>query len=144
MNFCIATLILKVEENIQYFWHILLYYFKNSRNATDMQKKVCAVCGEGAVTDRTCQKWFAQFRAGDFSLTVLHSQVDCEVSSDRIDTSVENNQHYTMREIANILKISKLIKLLVKMKNVSFMEKKAMNFLANPILCLERLFLLRL
>ena len=25
------------------------------------KKKVCAVCGEGAVTDRTCQKWFAKF-----------------------------------------------------------------------------------
>ena len=25
------------------------------------QKKVCAVYGEGAVTDRMCQKWFAKF-----------------------------------------------------------------------------------
>ena len=24
--------------------------------------------GEGAVTDRTCQKWFVKFHAGDFSL----------------------------------------------------------------------------
>ena len=33
-----------------------------------MQKKVCAVYGEGAVIDQTCQKWFVKFRAGDFSL----------------------------------------------------------------------------
>ena len=33
---------------------------------------------------------------------------------------IETNQPYTMREIANILKISKSITLLVKMKNVSF------------------------
>ena len=26
-----------------------------------MQKKICAVNGEGAVTDHTCQKWFAEF-----------------------------------------------------------------------------------
>ena len=31
-----------------------------------MQKKICAVYGEGAMTDRTRQKWFAKFRAGDF------------------------------------------------------------------------------
>ena len=31
-------------------------------------KKTCAVYGEGAVTDRTCQKRFAKFHAGDFSL----------------------------------------------------------------------------
>ena len=24
--------------------------------------------GEGAVTDQTCQQWFAEFPAGDFSL----------------------------------------------------------------------------
>ena len=32
------------------------------------KKKICAVYGEGAVTDRMCQKWFARFSAGDFSL----------------------------------------------------------------------------
>ena len=29
---------------------------------------ICAVYEEGAVTDRMCQKWFAKFQAGDFSL----------------------------------------------------------------------------
>ena len=31
-------------------------------------RKITAVYGEGAVTDKTCQKWFAKFSAGDFSL----------------------------------------------------------------------------
>ena len=31
-------------------------------------KKIYAVYGEGAVTDPMCQKWFAKFCAGDFSL----------------------------------------------------------------------------
>ena len=40
-----------------------------------------------------------------------------------------------MQEIANILKIFKSIKLLVKIKNVFFIlwKKNEMNFLANPI-----------
>ena len=63
MNFCEAILILKMEEDTQHFWCIMLYYFKKSKNATQTQKKICAVCGEGAVTDRTCQKWFETFRA---------------------------------------------------------------------------------
>ena len=25
------------------------------------KKEICVVYGEGAVTDQTCQKWFAQF-----------------------------------------------------------------------------------
>ena len=57
-----------MEENMQYFWHIMLYYVKKGKNATEMQKKICVVHGEGAVTDWMCQKWFVKFHAGDFSL----------------------------------------------------------------------------
>ena len=53
---------------MQYFQHVMLYYIWKGKSATKMQKKICAVYGEGAVTYRTCQKWFAKFHAGDFSL----------------------------------------------------------------------------
>ena len=80
---------------------------------------------EGAVTDETCQKWFVKFCAGDFSLDDapwLGRPV--EVDSDHIETLIENNQYSTMQEIADILKMSKSIKLLVKMKNGSFILQK--------------------
>ena len=49
-----------MEENA--FWHTMLYHFKKGKNTTVMQKqKICAVYGEGAVTDQTCQKVFAEF-----------------------------------------------------------------------------------
>ena len=51
VNFCVAILILKKEENMQHFWHIMLYYFKKGKNITEMQKKICAVYGRDAVTD---------------------------------------------------------------------------------------------
>ena len=92
------------------------------------KKKICAVYGEGAVTDQMCQKWFAKFPAGDFSLDIapwLGRLV--EVDSNQIKTLIENNQHYTTWEIADILKISKSIKLLVKMRNVSFILYKIIN-----------------
>ena len=44
---------------------------------------------------------------------------------------VETNQHYSMWEIADILKISRSIKLLVKMKKVSFILWKKLNELFN-------------
>ena len=49
VNFCVAILILKMEDNTQHFWHIMLYYFKKGKNATEMQKrkKIRAVYGEG-------------------------------------------------------------------------------------------------
>ena len=86
----------------------MLYYFEKDKNASETHKKVCAVYGEGAVTDRTCQKWFAKFHAGDFLLDdAPRSGRPVEVDSDQIETIIENNQCYTTREIADILKISK-------------------------------------
>ena len=61
MNFCAAILILKMEEETQHFWLIMLYYFKEDKNATEAQISICAVYGEDAVTDWMCQKWFAKF-----------------------------------------------------------------------------------
>ena len=68
VNFCVAILILNMEDDMQHFQHIMLYYFKKGENATETQKKICAVYGEGAVTDQTCQKLFSKFCAGDFLL----------------------------------------------------------------------------
>ena len=67
VNFHVTILILKMEENMQRFWHIMLYYFKKGKNATELQEMICAVY-EVAVTDRTCQKWFVKFHAGQCSM----------------------------------------------------------------------------
>ena len=122
-----------MEENMQYFGYIMLYYLKKSKRATELQKKkkVCAVYGDGAMTDWGCQKWFAKVCAGDFSLDddAPRSGRQVEVDSDQIETLTENNQCYNMQEIANTFKISKSTKLLAKMKNVSlFYEKIIQTF----------------
>ena len=51
-----------IEDGGRYthFQCIMLYHFKKGKNATEAEKN-CAVHGEGAVIDRTCQKWFAMF-----------------------------------------------------------------------------------
>ena len=86
----------------------MLYYFKKGKNATETHKKSCAVYGERAVTDQVCQKWFVKFHAGDFSLDdAPQSGRPVEVDSEQTETFIENNQHYTTQEIADILKIPK-------------------------------------
>ena len=111
-------------------YYVLAYYFKKGKNATKTPQKICAVYGEGAVTDWTCQKWFAKFRAGGFSLNdAPRWGRPVEVDSNQIETLIENHQCSTTGEIADIPKIPKSIKLLVKMKNVSFiLWKNYMNF----------------
>ena len=81
------------------------------------------------MSNQTCQKWFAKFRVGDVSLdNAPWSGRPVEVGSDQVKTLIENNQHYTTQETADILKIPILIKLFVNMKNLSFMEKLNQTF----------------
>ena len=54
------------------------------------------MCGDGAMTDGTCQKWFAKFCAGDFLLDdAPQSGRPVEVDSDQPETFIENDQRYT-------------------------------------------------
>ena len=69
MNFCVAILILKIEENKQHFWHVILYHFKKGKkNTTKTQIRFVQYMEKVAVIDRMYQKWLAKFCAGDFSL----------------------------------------------------------------------------
>ena len=51
----------------KHFLHIVLIISRKVKTI-EMHKKICAVYGEGSVTDQTCQKCFADFHAGDYSL----------------------------------------------------------------------------
>ena len=96
VNFCVAILTLKIEKYMKHFWSTMTYYFKKGENTTEMLKKICAVCGDGAMTDGTCQKWFAKFCAGDFLLDdAPQSGRPVEVDSDQPETFIENDQRYT-------------------------------------------------
>ena len=114
----------------------MLYYFRKDKNAAEMQKKkkICVVYGVGAVNDEMCQKWFVKFCIGEFSLDdAPRSGGPVEVDSYQIETLTENSQHYRMWERADILQISKSRKLLLEMKNLSFILQKNLNgFVGQP------------
>ena len=81
-----------------------------------------------------CQWWFAKLHAGDSLLDdAPQSGRPVEVDSDKIKTAIENNQHYSKWEIADTLRISKSLKLLVKMKNVSFILQKKLSRLFGQL-----------
>ena len=108
MYFCVAILILKMEEKRNIFSILCFVISRKVKTNRNAKKKIYAGYGEGAVTDQMCQKWFEKFCAGDFLLDdAPRSGKPVEVDSDQIETLIENSQCYTTREIANILKISK-------------------------------------
>ena len=84
------------------------------------------MCGEGAVTDRMCQKWFANFVLESSRwMTLPGLGRPAEVDSHQIQTRTENNQHLAHgRDLVAILKTSKSVEILVKRKTVSFVLRK--------------------
>ena len=64
----------------------MLHYFKKVKSQ-QIQKKICAVYGEGAVTDWKYLKCFAKLRAGEFSLdNAPRLGTPAEVDSNQIKT----------------------------------------------------------
>jgi len=49
---------LKTSENQKYFRHILLFYYKKEKIATQAKEKICHVYGEDALTRQTAANWF--------------------------------------------------------------------------------------
>ena len=149
MSFCIAISILKMEENKQHFQHIMLYCFKKGKHDWNTRKDLCSVqrgcCGWLNVSKVVCK-----VSCWDFSLEgAPWSGRPVQVNSDQVETLTENNQHSTTQEAANILKISKSVKLLVKMKNcVSYFIENNIRIFGQPniaffqLLVLNYLFLL--
>ena len=45
---------------------VLLHYFNMKKTAAESHLILVEVYGEDALADRTCQKWFAWFKSGDF------------------------------------------------------------------------------
>ena len=90
------------EEHIR---HILFYYFKKEKKATEAREKLCRVYGRNVVKKRQYQNWFARFR--DFSVKDAHrSGRPSKINDDEMKALVQANKHSTVRELAIALKVS--------------------------------------
>ena len=47
---------------------VLLHYFNMKKTDEDSHRILVEIYGEHALAERTCQKWFARFKSGDFGL----------------------------------------------------------------------------
>ena len=94
----------------EHFRHILLFYFRKGKNATQAAKKLRDVFGEEALKEIQCWNCFDQIRSGDFSLkTKQHSGRLNEVDNEQIKAIIELDRHVTLRENAEMLKVPKSI-----------------------------------
>ncbi|XP_076302938.1 histone-lysine N-methyltransferase SETMAR-like [Lasioglossum baleicum] len=95
--------------NKVHYRHLMLFFFRMGKNATQAANKICAVYGEDAVAERTVRKWFARFKAGNFD----HEDEEgpgrpSTTDEDMIRTEIENSPCSTLRQLAGMLNKSKL------------------------------------
>ncbi|GFX81004.1 histone-lysine N-methyltransferase SETMAR [Trichonephila clavipes] len=96
-----------MESDKQHFRHILLFYYRKVKNAAQARKKLTDVYGEGALTVRQCQNWFAKFRSGNFDVEdAPRSGRSVEADKDAIKALVDANRRITTREIGLRLNLS--------------------------------------
>lgn len=96
-----------MEKQNEHFHHILLFYYKKGKNAAQAHKKLCAVYGKDVLTERQCQRWFANFRSGNASMKdAPRLGRPIKDDDDKIKELLEDNPYYSTREIAEKLNVS--------------------------------------
>ncbi|XP_043258028.1 histone-lysine N-methyltransferase SETMAR-like [Colletes gigas] len=96
-----------MENKKVHFRHLMYFYYKKGKNAVQVAKKICAVYGGDAVSDRTVREWFAKFKDGDFNLEDRpRSGRPSTVDDDQIKVLISNHHRITTREMAECLKVS--------------------------------------
>lgn len=95
-----------MENERKHFRHVMLHCFKRGKNANDTANEICTVYGNNATSVQTVRSWFKKFRAGNFN---LEDEESCgrpsTTNTDLIIAMVEENPRYTLREVADSLKI---------------------------------------
>ena len=81
----------------------MLYYLKKGKNTTETPKKICAIYGEGTVTEKMCLKWFVKFSAEDTLDDAPWSSRPVEIDS-QIETLIENNRLIPCKRLLTHLK----------------------------------------
>ncbi|KOC61115.1 Histone-lysine N-methyltransferase SETMAR [Habropoda laboriosa] len=93
-----------MENQQEHFRHIILFYFKKGKNTSEASKEICEVYRENVIEECVCQKWFARFRSGDFS---LHDSPRSGQPQQTDNEQIKNNRRCTTREVAQELQVSK-------------------------------------
>ncbi|GFY17909.1 histone-lysine N-methyltransferase SETMAR [Trichonephila clavipes] len=81
--------------------------YRKGKNAVQARKKLTDVYGEGVLTVRQCQNWFAKFRSGNFDVEdAPRSGRPVEADKDAIKALVDANRRITTRVIGLRLNLS--------------------------------------
>ena len=96
-----------MKDKTMNFRHIMLFYYKKGKNASETSKKICSINGGHSVAESTVRKWFSWFRSKNIGLEDRHRcSKPSIVDDDPIKSIIENDPHETTRSIAEKLQLS--------------------------------------
>ena len=86
---------------------VLLHYFNMKKTAAKSHRILMGVYGEHALIERTCQKWFARFKSGDFGLEdeESHGQPK-EFENEELEALLDEDCCQTQEELAESLGVT--------------------------------------
>ena len=91
----------------QFLHAYMLYDYKSNLTAAESCWRINAAFGECTIAERTCQKWFAKFKEGDFDLDdEPRSGRPSEVDDDRLRQLIEADPSQTCVALAQQLGVS--------------------------------------
>lgn len=88
---CVVLEILNMDERKLHFQHVMLFLHKKGGNAAQTCKNICGAFGENVIDESMVWKWFAKFKARDFSLDdVNRSGRHSAVNDDCLKAQIES------------------------------------------------------
>jgi Transposase. len=86
---------------------VLLHYFNMKKSAAESHSILMAVYGDRALSERTCQKWFARFKSGDFDLEDQgRARCPKKFEDAELETLLDEDPCQTQEELALPLEVT--------------------------------------
>ena len=96
-----------MEDQNLHYRHILLFYLKKGKNASQALDKVCSVYGKEAISLCSYQRWIEKFWSGDLSVeNSSRTGRSTEIETDIIKMLFDENPYLTTQDIAGDLENS--------------------------------------
>ena len=84
--------------------HVMLYEYRKGKSAAQATRDIRSTYGDEALVERTCQKWFAKFRTGNFGLDDEPREGRPETLDNAdLEALLEEDPGQTVRELAEQL-----------------------------------------